>query len=151
MKKGHFHRFPINVKALWRLVFFHWSHLFTNTFTTMHVKIRRNMRWRVPIVDSLTDHFTWQMLSYSHMHLVQMFQLKVHTSSMTGSLPRGIPTNIIPGTCMELHDAGQTGSAKITTEKHNVCFLKIYTIKSTQYINLQCLPIGRALVEVKSG
>lgn len=84
------------------------------------------------------------MLSYSHMHLVQMFQLKVHTSSMTGSLPRGISTNIIPGTCMELHNAGQTGLGKITTEKHNVCFLKIYTIKVTEYINLQRLPIGRA-------
>lgn len=84
-KKGGF---SILVKKLRRLVFSHWSHLFTNTFTTMHVKIRRNTRWRASIVDSLTDHFTWQMLSYSHMHLVQMFQLKVHTSSMTGWLPQ---------------------------------------------------------------
>lgn len=65
------------------------------------------------------------MLSYSHMHLVQMFQLKVHTSSMTGTLPHGISTNIIPWTCMELHNAGQTTLVKITTEKHNVCFLEI--------------------------
>lgn len=71
------------------------------------------------------------MLSYSHMHLVQMFQLKVHISSMTGSLPHGIFFTNIPGTCMELHNAGQTGEAKITTKNgmgSQILYIKIHII-----------------------
>lgn len=72
-----------------------------------------------------------------------MFKLKVHSSSMTATLPHGISTNIIPGACMELHNAGHTHTLfKITTEKQHVCFPKFYTIKLTLYINLQCLPSG---------
>lgn len=133
------------------------SRWLTNTFTTMQKekkkkkkKSRRNVRWRVSIVDSLTDHFTWQMLSYSHMHLVQMFQLKVHTSSMTGSLPRGISTNIgYLGHVWSCTTPGQTETSQSVCiqekkkEKKNYIydFLKCIQLNSHKYINSQYLPV----------
>lgn len=76
-------------------------------------------------MNSLTDHFTRQMLSYSHMHLVQMFQLKVHTSSMTGSLPRGISTNIgYLGHVWSCTRPWQTEPASIQEKKNTYDFLK---------------------------
>lgn len=113
------------------------SNLFTNTFTPMHVKNKEEHETR-SLHCGLPDrplHMTDVKL-FTHAFSANVSAESAH-SSMTGSLPRGVSVNI-PGTCVELHNAGRI--SRNNTEKYNVCFLKIYTIKFTQYINLQGLP-----------
>lgn len=82
------------------------------------------------------------------MHLVQMFQLKVHTSSMTGSLPRGISTNIgYLGHVWSCTTPGQTEPAsqyvykKKKKKNYTYDFLKCIQLNSHKYINSQYLPV----------
>ena len=69
-------------------------------------------------------------------------------SSMTGS-PHWISANIIPGTCVGLHNANRV--SQNNNRNTDMLFSKVYTIKFRQYINLQRLRMGRALMEVQSG
>lgn len=116
------------------VLFCHWSHWLTNTFTTMHVKMRRNMRWRASIVDSLTDHFTWQMLSYSHMHLVQMFSTEsAHLKHDRLITPWNFYkyTRDMYGTALRQGKQNLPDYSRLIQQRMIYAFSKLYAIKFT--------------------